>query len=106
MTTDVKAVLAGIRERLEFPLCAPGRFFTCEDARAQNVAIGHARTDVPRLLAALDAVLELHEVVYEKGWYPDVPPAWRCKGCDEIESHSFTCRTSLTILKALGVGEE
>lgn len=69
---------------------------TCEgepDGDAEFIAT--SRTDMPRLVAALKAVLELHQPVpYAQG--PDY--------CDECE-HPAPCQTVKAIATVLGVNE-
>ena len=67
--------------------------------------IAHARQDIPALLAAVEAVLELHEP--EATGYGD----WVCGACISAGSHdwestAYPCPTVTAIQSALGEGEQ
>ena len=67
--------------------------------------IAHARQDIPALLAAVEAVLELHEP--EATGYGD----WVCGACISAGSHdwestAYPCPTVTAIQSALGEEEK
>ncbi len=67
--------------------------------------IAHARQDIPALLAAVEAVLELHKP--EATGYGD----WVCGACISAGSHdwestAYPCPTVQAIHQALGEGEK
>ena len=69
------------------------------------VFIAHARQDIPALLAAVEAVLELHEP--EATGYGD----WVCGACISAGSHdwestAYPCPTVTAIQSALGEEEK
>ena len=78
----------------------------CEDSvgnRVNNAEfVAHARTDVPVLVAAVEAVLELHEEVGNEG-----KPGCDC-GCGGYEpwckcgDYTYPCPTVVAIQSALG----
>lgn len=72
------------------------------DNHANAEFIAHARTDVPRLVAALESVLELHkEVQWAESW-----PT--CLHCNDGEGSplAYPCLTVAAIQSALGEGEK
>jgi len=87
------AIVAGISE---------GHELTAE----QSLAAAHgARLDIPVLVAALEAVLELHKP--EATGYGD----WVCGACISAGSHdwestAYPCPTVQAIHQALGEGEK
>ena len=67
--------------------------------------IAHSRADIPAMVAAVEAVLELHEP--EATGYGD----WVCGACISAGSHdwestAYPCPTVTAIQSALGEGEK
>lgn len=64
--------------------------------------IAHARTDIPKLVAALEAVEALHQPFEWSFGFGPVKSCKHCKdqGADEIQS-SYPCATVQAITKAL-----
>jgi len=69
------------------------------ETRANLAFIAAARTDVPRLLAALDAVLALHQEVL-----PVDEPLLSMAICDECE-RLYPCPTVAAVVAALQEGQ-
>ena len=76
------------------------------DGEADAEFIAHARQDIPALLAAVEAVLELHEEVGNEG-----KPGCDC-GClglvpwCKCGDYTYPCPTVVAIQAALGEGEQ
>lgn len=62
--------------------------------RGWEMAVSYARTDVPRLVSALRAVLDLHQ-------FYDQCDEGCCRYCESCE-HEWPCPTAVAIEAALG----
>lgn len=86
--------------------CRPGGNTTLPVADTHDAVLGlrtfnaefiaNARSDVPALLAAVTAVLDIHEEETEGDW-----TSGRCRGCEE----NWPCATYDAVSAALGVTE-
>ena len=72
------------------------------DNHANAEFIAHARTDVPRLVAALESVLELHQPYITRSAWQTCNECWN-SGTAEIV---YPCPTVAAIRTALGEGEQ
>jgi hypothetical protein len=72
------------------------------DNHANAEFIAHARTDVPRLVAALESVLELHQPYITRSAWQTCNECWN-SGTAEIV---YPCPTVAAIRTALGEGEK
>ena len=72
------------------------------DGEADAEFIAHARTDVPRLVAALESVLELHQPYITRSAWQTCNECWN-SGTAEIV---YPCPTVAAIRTALGEGEK
>ena len=72
------------------------------DGEADAEFIAHARTDVPRLVAALESVLELHQPYITRSAWQTCNECWN-SGTAEIV---YPCPTVVAIRTALGEGEK
>lgn len=71
--------------------------------------IAHSRTDMPRLLDALEAVLALHKPEsYDEDWIDGGQAGYACYTCDDGTGHGFAtypCPTVRAITNVLGGGQ-
>lgn len=126
--TDVTTLLAGIKTLEEAASDGPWYFevgsgnvireYVTDDGNEEADLVGNvedssdgsfiaaARTDVPRLVAALEAVTELHTpFVWDFGF----GPVTSCRGCADQdvseELATYPCPTITAVVAALGGGE-